>query len=79
LLEGIVTEIYAAEAKSCSSIFPIPKRNADEVRLITKLQMAMPFLKTSFYQATYLHKIAPLLQKHLWATSLDLKSLLLFK
>jgi hypothetical protein len=74
LLEGIITEIDAGEAKSCSSIFTIPKRNSDEVRLITNLKNVNAFLKTTYFKLPTLQKIAPLLQTNMWATSIDLKS-----
>jgi hypothetical protein len=73
LLEGIVTEIDAAEAKSCSSIFTIPKRDSDEVRLITNLKNVNAFLKTTYFKL-------PTLQKNCtFAAKRDVGHLHLFK
>jgi hypothetical protein len=62
LLEGVITEIAPENALSCSGIFAIPKRDSDEVRLITNLKNVNAFLHTTYFKLPTLQKITPLLQ-----------------
>ena len=52
----------------------IPKRDSDELRLITNLKNLNPFLQTTYFHLPTLQGILPFFKKNMWATSIDIKS-----
>jgi hypothetical protein len=71
LADGIVKEVPPTHPMACASVFTVPKRGTDELRLITNLRNVNAFLQTTHFS---LPTFVPLLQKGMWATSVDIKS-----
>lgn len=74
LRQGVITEIESTAAKSCSSIFVIPKKGSDDFRLITNLKNVNAFLSTTPFRLPTLQSILPFLSKGMYACKIDLKN-----
>lgn len=73
LQQGIIKQVQQEDVASCCSVFVIPKKDSDEVRLITNLRNVNQFLQTSYFHLPTLYTIVPYLKQNMFATSVDIK------